>query len=248
MGVSSNSLHVRTDDHQAVVRAYTSWLRRRGYRPRAEGAIPHYLETHDEPVFRRVLVSQPQDGWVTVVDQAHDEQDLGPICRACTHLSRVVGCACIAFVVHDSQALYYYLCDRGVLLDRYCSWPGWYSESPVTTRVRQRWKASPERLLPSCRDGVTVARLQAILRDYSRDLQPGVMAPWPENVLLDLAGCLGIGDPARTYALYHASPPGVFLDLPGRDGGAPARVRINTGPRPGPSWEGFVHLNFLKLS
>lgn len=246
MGADANSIHLRADDQRTVVQAYTRWLRRHGYRKRADSTIPHYLETPDEPVFRRVLVSAPEDGWVTVVDQAHDMQDLGSMRRTCLHLSRVLECASLAFVVHDSQALYYFLCDRGVLLDRYCSWPGWYCEAPTARRLRQRWKASPERLLPLCRPGVTVSRLREILRDCSREGGEGA-PPWPEDILRDLAECLGIVAPLRTYAGYHAPRPGVTLWLPEGNGKKETRLHLPTGAPSGPSWEGFVQLSFMKM-
>lgn len=246
MGVFSNAIHLKTTDRDAVVRCYTTLLKRRGYRPRAAGAIPQYNETRDEAVFRRVLVSAVEEGWVTVVDQKHDEQGARSMNFMCHALTRTLDCAGFCFIVHDSDVFYYYLWRAGEMLDQYCSWPGWYSDAGPRRRTRTRWKPQPSLILPLCVPGVTLAELKHILRDYSKDAVDPVTPPvWAEQILQDLADCLGITDPVRTYADFHACRKALYLLVPGA--AEPARLRIDREEEPaGAAWDDFVHLEFFR--
>ncbi|MBM3463301.1 MAG: hypothetical protein FJX76_14465 [Armatimonadetes bacterium] len=243
MRISSNTVHLLYPEREPVVRAYTSLLKRRGYRPRAPGSLPHYSETHDEAIFRRVLISAPEEHWITVVDQVFDEQSARRITSVAAALSTTLRCPALVFVVHDSDAFYYYLYHGGKLVDRYCSWPAWYSEEGPTRRARRAWKGSPQALIPFCVPGVTLAELKRILRDYSKDERgPADPPQWAEDVLLDLADCLGITDPVRTYAGYHAKRPGLFLAVPGERS---IRIDQEAEKRDAP-WDDFLHLEFMR--
>jgi hypothetical protein len=239
MGVSSNTLHLRSADAEGVLRAYGTMLRRRGYRLRAASGIPHYLETHDEPVFRRVLVSTPREGWITVIDQQFDEQDLPTIDRATAEMSKAMTCPALALVVHEGEALYLFHWDNGQRRDRWCSWPGWYADGPVSESVKKRWTAHPERLLPLCREGTTAEHVAFVMRDYSAEER----FVFPENVLADLQEILGLHGGPRTYAALHAQPSGLYLTVPDGRG----TVRIDSDPHPDPYWEDFTRLHFVRL-
>jgi len=246
-GTSSNTLHVRSGDHDAVVRAYTALMKRRGFRLRAPGGLPQYLESVDEPDFRRVLVGPVQNGWVTVIDQAFDAQDARVINGICRSITTAMHCAGLAFIVHQSDVFYYYLWLDGAMKDRYCSWPGWYSEDGTAPRIASRWKGKASALLPYCVAGTRAADLKDVLLDYSRcgdhPLDPPVYA---ELILRDLADLLGIQDPVRTYHDYHARRAGLFMAVPGETG-ARSRLRIDREPEPrDPYWEGFTHLEFFR--
>lgn len=240
MGISSNTLHLRFDDADVVLRAYGTMLRRRGYRLRVASGIPHYLETHDEPVFRRVLVSRPVNGWITVIDQRFDDQQLRAIDRVTSEMSAALACPAISMVVHDSEALYLFHWDAGKRRTRWCSWPGWYADDDAPERVRLRWKGHPKRLLPLCREGVTAEQVAFVMRDYSAD---EVKVTFPENVLRELQDMLGIHGGARTYADLHARPSGLYLAVPGDE----RTLRIDRDPRDDPYWDDFTHLHFIRL-
>ncbi len=92
-----------------------------------------------------------------------------------------------------------------------------------------------------CRRGVKRQELERLLKDYSREAS----APWPEDVLRALAERLGIPDPVRTYASYHARPRPMYLVMPGDP---EARVRIDRDPvAADPYWEGFIQLEFMRV-
>lgn len=239
MGTFSNTLHLRLDDTEIVMRAYATMLRRGGYRLRTAAGIPHYLETFDEPIFRRVLVSGAMNGWITVIDQRFDAQHLRLLDRVAGRVTFALQCAAVAFFLHDGDVLYLLQWDRGQCVNRWCSWPGWFGDGEASDAVREKWKGEPRTLLPLCRADVTVADVAALMRDYST--VGAEHTTWAEHILNRLHGLLGIDDGARTYAQLYAHPRELYLARPD---GAP--LRIDRDEAPDPYWYRFVHLHFMR--
>lgn len=242
MATSSNTLHLRTDDEKAAARAYAALLRRAGWRLRGRGDIPHYLETRDDPTFRRVLVSRPTNGWVTIIDQAFDEQRLEAIDQITAETSRALRCAAVSLVVADGEALYLFAWRGGERLDRWCSWPGWYADKPVTEAVKAYWRGHAEALLPICRPGVSQAQLDAIVRDWSETTESGRVV-FAEDILRQLQDALALEGGPRTYAMRHQRPPVLYLAVPG----APDPVALTPRGGDDDGWSAFTQLQFVNL-
>lgn len=242
MATSSNTLHLRTDDEKAAMRAYGQRLRRAGWRLRGRGDIPHYIETRDDPTFRRVLVSRPMNGWVTIIDQAFDEQRLEAIDRVTADMSRALRCEALSLVVAEGEALYLFAWRRGERLDHWCSWPGWYADKPVTETVKAHWQGHPQALMPLCRPGVSQAQLSAIVRDWSTCADSGPVV-FAEDILCQLQDVLALEGGPRTYAMLHQKPAMLYVAVPG----APAPVALRPDSVDDGYWSAFTHLHFVNL-
>lgn len=242
VATSSNTLHLRTDDDKAAMRAYGTLLRRTGWRLRGGDDIPHYLETRDDPVFRRVLVSRPMNGWVTIIDQAFDDQRLERIDLITADMSRALRCPAVSLVVAEGEALYLFAWRRGERLDHWCSWPGWYADKPVTDAVKAHWRGHPEALLPLCRPGVSEAQLAAIVRDWSENVDSDRVV-FAENILCQLQEALALEGGPRTYAMLHQKPAVLYLAVPG----VRSPVALTPDRVDDDYWSAFTHLHFVNL-
>ena len=102
------SLHVQTDDENAVERAARAFLPRIG---RSEW-------THVTPA---------HDGWVTVVDELCD-RDRSAQRRLGGELSERLGVPVVAFALEEEAVVRFLLFDRGRMVDEYLSVPTYYGE------------------------------------------------------------------------------------------------------------------------
>lgn len=146
MGCFCVSLHVRTDDDQAVSTA----LRRRGV--------------------GRYRVLSARRGWVSVYEERASRQDDGWIRELAEGLSKDLHAATIAMLVHDSDIACYWLCDDGRVLDEYNSCPNYFEGD---TDDDGPSGGLPDVLLPYCRPGVGEDDLAALLterRVFAEDL------------------------------------------------------------------------------
>jgi len=75
---------------------------------------------------RVAFIGAPSDGWIPVFDAASDEQDEDEIMESGKGLTRELGTSGLAVLVHDGDELCYWLFDRGTLVDKYESWPGYH--------------------------------------------------------------------------------------------------------------------------
>jgi hypothetical protein len=71
---------------------------------------------------------------------------------------------------------------------------------------------------------------------------------WAEDILEDVADCLGIDDAARTYHGYHASPAALYLAVPDPSGAPRSCIRLEREEKPGPSWHGFTNFDFMRVA
>src|SRR5215469_15567249 len=101
----------------------------------------------------RAYVSTAKGGWVTVYDEASDQQDDGILKRTAAELSKQLGTAVLAFLVHDSDIAIYWLCENGVLIDEFNSAPDYYKKA--SDKVRLRVRGDADKLLPLCLPGTT---------------------------------------------------------------------------------------------
>src|SRR5947209_7122991 len=138
-------------------------------------------------------VTAPKGGWVTVYEERASDQDDVRIRQLGTHLSGRLGAPAVAFLVHDSDFLCYWLFERGELVDEFNSCPDYFDEDDGPREARRPSGGRPEVLLRFCQPGSRP-------RDIRRVLEA---APtFAEDQLQELAALLGI-DPERALADYR---------------------------------------------
>lgn len=168
MGSFVNNLHVRADDEQTVLAALGSLL-----------TAPAYY-------------SPLANGWVSVFPS----QDSHSLAR---DLSAQLKTAVLAFDTYDGAVLYYELYEQGMLTDEFNSDPDHFVGQPdengdlvppATEAEKTRLRGNPERLLPYCVAGTSVADVNSALGSVFREgWRP---AEGPETVLVQIAQLLGI--------------------------------------------------------
>src|SRR5262245_35327875 len=99
----------------------------------------------------------------------------------------------IAFLVHDSDVLCYWLYDCGKQLDEYNSCPGYWGDDDEVDE--ESLAADCNRLLKYCRPGTDPSELEKLLAQWLRaDVASGVMPSYTyaEDRLRELAPLLGL--------------------------------------------------------
>lgn len=109
-GPSFASLHVQTDDENAVEQAVAKYMPRLG---RSAG--------HE--------VSAPRNGWVAVYDELCD-RDPKVVRRLALELSNAIGTVVLALALEEGAVVRFVLIDRGRIVDEYLSVPEHYGPLP----------------------------------------------------------------------------------------------------------------------
>jgi hypothetical protein len=135
----------------------------------------------------QAYVSPEKNGWVTVYEKTSESQNEDIINKIAAALSRSLGAAVFAFLVHDSGIAVYWLYQGGNISDEFNSAPDYFDDL-VSEEIRTRTRGRSDLLLPLCIAGTTLADIDAIL--HPADGLP-LMA---ENILTELAKLLGIDD------------------------------------------------------
>jgi hypothetical protein len=167
MGSFITNLHVRGADRSAVIAAL-----------RSLDAVPAYVR------------DSPETAWTSIYPEAagQDEAVLPEMARA---LSKALQRPVVAFIVHDSDILLYWLCDDGEQLDRYNSAPGYFTDEDEATPPEG---GNPDALTVYCLPGASPDRLLRLL--HTEEFL------FAEHRLMELAKILGIPDrPANDS--YH---------------------------------------------
>jgi hypothetical protein len=162
-GATFGSLHVQTDDVDAVARALEIYV------PRLPGRS------------RGSIVAPPRNGYVTVYDDVCDrEPDM--LRRLARSISNRTGFVVITLGVESGAVLRMILFDRGGVVDEYASVPEFHKALPPGEVVSLA--ANPvviERYTGATREAIRAATPSA---DVARDLLP------PRELLADLADVL----------------------------------------------------------
>jgi len=108
---SFGSIHVQTDDVDAVVRAVRQFV------PRMPGSS------------QGSVVSQPRNGWVTVYDELTDREP-EMLRRLARELSDRMGAVVLLLGVEEGQVVRFVLLERGRVMDEYLSVPEFHGELP----------------------------------------------------------------------------------------------------------------------
>jgi hypothetical protein len=143
MGTFFTNLHARAEAPERIVEALVG-----------AGALPAYL-------------TEPEAGWVGVYPETTESQDLRLLERIAQALSTSAGTVVYASLVHDSDVWNFSLHDRGRLVDRYCSHPGYFAG-----RKRRPSGGKLEALLPLCRPGTSAGELEDLLKRHLTSESP----------------------------------------------------------------------------
>lgn len=111
IGASFGSIHVQTDDREAIARAVEIYV------PRLPGAS------------RGSVVTQPRNGWVAVYDELGD-RDPEMLRRLALSISDRIASVLLLLGVEDEQVVRYILIERGRILDEYLSVPEYHGPLP----------------------------------------------------------------------------------------------------------------------
>lgn len=138
MGAFIVNFQVRSTDVSGLISALTSIIQQRAY------------------------VSDVKNGWISFYDEIAATQDADEIIRIGSRLSKQVSASVLAFLVHDSDILQYWLFSDGRVEDEYNSVPDYWDDP--TDEERTRLRGRPDTLfqrlgLPS--NGMLAAALHA---------------------------------------------------------------------------------------
>jgi len=163
------SVHVQTDDFDAVQAAVTKYLPRYGGSGEAR-------------------VAQPRNGWVAVHHELLDH-DRKVRERLASELSNATGAVVCAIAVEDGALVRYALFDRGSIVDEYQSVPEYHGPLPPGDVVALG--ANPTVLARLT--GAEPARVRAVARTAA---SPAELPPAPE-LFAELANVLGLEGAGR---------------------------------------------------
>jgi hypothetical protein len=126
-------------------------------------------------------VTGSRNGWITVYESRASSQDGDWIRRLSEQLSNALKASVIAFLVHDSDVLAYWLCAEGQLIDEYNSFPDCFEEVDEPTGPSG---GDADLLLPYCIDGTQREQVEEILHEGAEI--------FAEQHLIKVAELLGI--------------------------------------------------------
>jgi ribosomal protein S18 acetylase RimI-like enzyme len=168
-GESYASIHVQTDDVEAVEAAVAKYL------PRFGGSA-------------RTSVSPPRNGWVVVHDELCD-RDRRVRERLSSELSNATAAVVCTLAVEDGRVVRYTLYERGSIVDEYQSVPEYFGPLPPGDVVALG--ANPT--VVARLTGAEPARVRAVARAAS---SPDELPPAPE-LLAELAELMGLEGAGR---------------------------------------------------
>jgi hypothetical protein len=182
---SFGSIHVQSDDVDAVARAVRQFV------PRLPGGS------------RGSVVLPPEEGWTGVYDELCDREP-EMLRRLARELSDRMGAFVLAMGVEEGRVLRYTALDRGRVVDEYLSVPEYYGPLPPGEVIALG--ANP-RLIAR----LTGADPEAVRRTARTAARPDDLPPAAE-LLGELAGTFGIDRAAHGYGEARTAPGGI--DIP----------------------------------
>ena len=184
---SFGSIHVRTDDVNAVVHAVRQFV------PRLLG--------HS----RGSVVAPPRDGWTAVYDELCDREP-EMLRRLGTEISNRGGAFVLTMAIEEKQVARYIGLDRGRVVDEYLSVPEYYGPLPPGDVIGLG--ANP-RLMSR----LTGADADEVRRTAVTAASPAALPPAPELVR-QLADLFGIQGADHGYVMARKIPDGIDLPRP----------------------------------
>jgi hypothetical protein len=184
-GSSFGSVHVQTDDADAVVRAVRQFV------PRLPGSS------------KGSVVATPRNGWTAVYDELCD-RDPEMLRRLARELSDRMGAVVLLLGVEEEQVVRFVLFERGRLMDEYLSVPQYHGELPPGDVISLA--ANPT--VVARLTGADPTRVRSVIRTTDR---PEDLSPAPE-LITEVAAVLGVEGAGHGYA-GAADEPG-SVDVP----------------------------------
>ena len=125
-------------------------------------------------------VTGAKNGWITIYEEGASTQDEDRIRKLTERVSAGLKAPAIAFLVHDSDFLCYWLFDDGRLIDDFNSCPDYFDEGANEDALTGR----PDVLLKYCPPGTKLGDVEQVLSDKEQ--------VFAENQLTKLADLLEI--------------------------------------------------------
>jgi hypothetical protein len=181
---SFGSIHVQTDDIDAVVRGVRQFV------PRMPGNS------------RGSVVSPPRNGWVAVYDELADREP-EMLRRLARELSDRMGAVVLLLGVEEGQVVRFVLLERGRVMDEYLSVPEHHGELPPGDVIAL--SANPT--VVARLTGADPAEVRRVIRTGKRleDLAPA------QELVTDVAAVLGVAGGDHGYAGAGDVPGAVAL-------------------------------------
>jgi hypothetical protein len=183
-GRSFGSVHVQTDDVDAVVRAVRQFV------PRLPGSS------------EGSVVTPPCNGWIAAYDELCD-RDPEMLRRLARELSDRMGAVVLLLGVEEEQVVRFVLFERGRLMDEYLSVPEYHGELPPGDVISLA--ANPT--VVARLTGADPARVRSVIRtaDRPEDLSQAT------ELIGEIAAVLGVEGAAHGYAAAHSTEGAVLL-------------------------------------
>ena len=184
-GDSHGSIHVQTDDRDAVVRAVGQFV------PRLPGGS------------KGSVVAPPHNGWTAVYDELCDREP-AMLRRLALELSDRHGAVVLAIGLEEGAVVRFVLFERGRLVDEYASLPEYHGPLPPgdvvalganPTVVHRLTGADPKLVRETAKTAATAAEL-----------------PHPPELLAQLAAVLGVQGAEHGYGAARDVPGAAVLD------------------------------------
>jgi Ankyrin repeats (3 copies) len=110
--------------------------------------------------FESAIVVPTKNEWTSFYEEMASDQDEARIQEVGMKISKQLGQALVAFMVHDSDIARYWLFDHGSLIDQFNSCPDYFEDSDEETESRG---GDPKILLKYCQPKTKLAKLKTIL-------------------------------------------------------------------------------------
>jgi GNAT superfamily N-acetyltransferase len=178
-GPSFGSVHVQTDDENAVEQAVRKYVPRFG---RSGGSV----------------VAAPRNGWTAVYDELCDREP-GTLRRLGSELSNATGAVAVTIGVEEGAVVRYNIFERGSVVDEYLSVPEYYKPLPPGDAIALG--ANPT--VVSRLTGADPHEFRHVARTAAT---PEELGP-PQELLEQLAGLMGLSGAGHGYE-GAASEPG----------------------------------------
>jgi hypothetical protein len=181
---SFGSIHVQTDDVDAVVRGVRQFV------PRMPGNS------------QGSVVSPPRNGWVTVYDELADREP-EMLRRLARELSDRMGAVVLLLGVEEGQVVRFVLFERGRVMDEYLSVPEHHGELPPGDVIAL--SANPT--VVARLTGADPAEVRRVIRTGKRleDLAPA------RELVTEVAAVLGVEGGDHGYAAARDVPGAIAL-------------------------------------
>jgi hypothetical protein len=170
---SFGSIHVQTDDVDAVVRGVEQFV------PRLPGNS------------RGSVVSQPRNGWVAVYDELGDREP-EMLRRLARELSDRMGAVVLLLGAEEEQVVRFVLFERSRLVDEYLSVPEYFGELPPGDVIALQANPTVVARLTGAEPG----DVRRVVRtaNIPEELSPA------RDLIVEVAGVLGVAGAEHGYA------------------------------------------------